>query len=116
MADWMFDRNGHATLIHDSDCFRDGHGKVIAWISGNSVYSLRGRHRGWFEDGVLYDSQNRVLGFLHDATGYLPSRPGTGGAPGMPGFGGRPGRPGFSGIPGRPGHGGWSNEDLSTYF
>jgi len=116
MSNWIFDRNGHATVILDSDCIRSSRGQVIAWISRNNVYTLQGSHCGWFEDGVLYDSHNRVLGFLPNATGYLPSRPGIGGTPGTPGFAGHPGRPGFSGAPGRPGCGGWSNEDLAMYF
>ena len=66
--------------------------------------------------GVIYDSNNKALGFLRNATGHLPSRPGLGGTPGTPGFSGRPGRPGFSGVPGKPGRGGWSQEDLDAYF
>jgi len=116
MTQWIFDRNGRATLILDSDCFRNNRGQVVAWISGTNVYTLNGRHCAWFEDGVLTDSHNRVLGFLRNATGHLPSRPGIGGTPGTLGFAGRPGRPGFSGTPGRPGRGGWSTEDLQTYF
>jgi len=115
MNNWIFNRNGRASAILDSDCIRSSHGQVIAWISGNNVYTLQGKHCGWFEEAVLYDSHNRVLGFLQNATN-LSSRPGMGGIPGTPGFAGRPGRPGFSGTPGRPGYGGWSNEDLGTYF
>lgn len=116
MADWIFDRHGRATLILDSDCIRNSRGQVVAWISGDNVYTLQGRHCGWLEDGVLADSHNRVLGFLRNATGHLPSRPGIGGTPGTPGFAGRPGRPGLSGTPGKPGRGGWSNEDLAAYL
>jgi len=116
MADWIFDANGNATIILDNDCFRDNYGRVIAWIDGNNVYSLNGYHIGWFEKGILYDSNNDVLGFLRNRTGHLPSIPGIGGTPGMPGFSGKPGKPGRSGTPGRPGYGGWSNENLRTYF
>lgn len=116
MCEWIFDKTGRATLILDTDCIRNNHGQMVAWISENNVFDLAGHHRGWFEDGVLADSRNHVLGFLRDATGHLPSRPGLGGTLGMPGFTGRPGRPGFSGVPGRPGRGGWSSEALATYF
>lgn len=116
MSDWIFGRSGLATVIYDNDCIRNRRGQVTAWISGINVYYRNGQHAGWFEDGVLSDSRNQVLGFLRDATGHLPSRPGIGGTPGTPGFGGRPGRPGFGGTPGRPGRGGWSSEDLSTYY
>ena len=116
MGEWMYNRNGKAVLIQDSDCLRSNHGQVVAWISGNNVFSINGRHCGWFEDGVLFDSCNCVLGFLSAATGQLPSRPGIGSTPGTPGFAGRPGRPGFSGIPGRPGRGGWYTNNLEAYF
>jgi hypothetical protein len=116
MANWLFDRDGQPRIIHDSDCLRDRHGRVCAWLSGGNVYSTRGRHVGWFEEGVIYDSHNRAIGFLADASGSTPARPVLAGAPGMPSFAGRPGRPGFAGAPGRPGKGGWSSDDLESYF
>lgn len=116
MAEWVFDRRGRATLIVDDDCVRSRRGRVIGWISGSSVYSLRGTHGGWHEDGVFYDSANRAIGFVADASGGLPSRPGLSGTPGMPGFSGRPGRPGLGGVPGRPGRGGWSSVPLQVYL
>ncbi len=75
MAEWIFDRNGNATAILDRDCIRTGSGDVAVWISGKNIYSLNGNHIGWFEHGVLYDSNNDAIGFLMDATG-LPGRPG----------------------------------------
>ena len=116
MANWLYNKGGHAEAIHDDDCIRSGMGHVRAWVVGSNVYSLHGRHIGWFEDGVLYDSHNRALGFLPEARGYLSGRPGLAGAPGMPGFAGRPGRPGLSGVPGRAGYGGWSAHDLAEYL
>jgi hypothetical protein len=116
MTEWLFDRHGSPRLILDDDCVRSASGGVIAWISGDGLFSLTGRHIGWYEDGVIYDRHNRSLGFTYDATGHLPSRPGTSGTPGMPGLSGRPGRPGFSGMSGRPGYGGWSDIDLTDYF
>ena len=80
------------------------------------MYNLNGKHIGWAENGVYYDSNNRTIGFTRDHTVHLPSIPGIGGMPGMPGLGGRPGRPGFSGTPGRPGYGGWSNDLLEDYL
>ena len=116
MAEWVFDRNGCPTLILDSDCIRNSRGQVLAWIYNNSVYTMQGRHVGWFENGVLSDSRNQVLGFTRNATGPTPGRPGLSGTPGMPGFAGRPGRPGLAGAPGRPGRGGWSLENITAYF
>jgi hypothetical protein len=117
MKDWIFDRRGNATLILDSDCIRSSYGQVIAWVSRNNVYTLQGSHYGWFEDGVLADSFNQVLGFIRNSTGHLPSRPGFSGTPiGTHGFACRPGRPAFSGTPTRPGRDGWSSQDLASYF
>jgi len=116
MAKWLHDRRGRVGLIIDGDCLRSSAGRVVAWISGTGVYSLDGKHKGWHERGVLYDSRNAALGFTSNASGHLPSRPGLAGEPGMPGFSGKPGRPGLPGMPGRPGYGAWSDWDLSTYF
>ena len=115
MAEWVYDKSGKATIILDDDCFRNSNGQVIAWISGTNIYSLQGKHIGWFEHGVIRDSNNSAIGFIKNC-GSLPSRPGLGGTPGMPGFSGRPGRPGFAGTPGKPGKGGWSNHALNSYF
>ncbi|MHC1697564.1 MAG: collagen-like protein [Geobacteraceae bacterium] len=116
MAEWVFDKNGTATIILDNDCLRNNSGSVVAWIAGQNIYSMNGNHIGWFNGGVFYDSNNNVLGFIMDSTGSMPYQPGTSGTPGMPGFSGRPGRSGFGGAPGRPGYGGWSSCDLKTYF
>jgi hypothetical protein len=116
MADWVFDRHGRPQFICERDCLLDSRGHVCAWLAGDNVYSTHGRHVGWFEQGVIYDSQNRALGFLEGATGPTPARPGLFGRPGTPGFAGRPGRPGLAGAPGRPGFGGWSAHDLQSYF
>jgi hypothetical protein len=116
MAEWLFDRRGRPRIIFDEDNIRSARGKVIAWISGNSVYSLQGRHLGWFEGGVVFDSRNCPIAFSCNRTGSLPSVPGIGGTPGMPGFAGVPGRPGLAGTPGRPSQGGWSQLDIEDYF
>ncbi len=116
MAEWIYDQNGRAALIYDNDCMRSKIGKVVAWVSNNNVYATNGRHRGWFEKGVFYDSNNRAVGFVRGASGSLPSRPGLGGAPGTPPFFAKPLRPLFAGTPARPGPGGWSDEDLKSYL
>lgn len=116
MAEWIFNKRGIATMIFDVDCIRNNQGLVIAWIKDNNFYSASGYHKGWFEKGVFYDSQNKVIGFLSTATSDLPYLPGISGRPGMPGFAGRPGKPGFNGTPGRPGFGGYSTYDFEHYF
>ena len=51
------------------------------------MYSSRGRHIGWFEGGVVFDSRNRALVF-GSWTANLPRLPGLFGAPRLPHFGG----------------------------
>jgi hypothetical protein len=46
MSDWIFDRHGQASLLLDDDCVREKRGRVIAWIVGGNVYTLRGQHCG----------------------------------------------------------------------
>lgn len=116
MANWLFDKGGSASLILDGDLVRSSRGVVVGWVVGSNVYSLNGKHLGWFEGGVIYDSHNCALAFSRNRTGTLPSVPGLGGTPGMPGFSGVPGRPGFSGTPGMPGRGGWSKHNAAEYF
>lgn len=115
--DWLYDRYGQATLFIYGDRFISQNGTNYGWLYNGHVYGLRdGRHIGWFENGILYDEHNKVIAFMRNATGHLPSRPGIGGTPGTPGIPGKPGRPGFSGISGRPGYGGWSSQSLDAFF
>src|SRR5687768_16299631 len=39
----------------------DGH--AVARLDGEQVYGWRGRHIGWFVDGILYDGTGYRLGF-----------------------------------------------------
>lgn len=116
MANWIFNRNGIATAIDCGDAIYDRTGRFRIWIYGKNLYNMYGYHIGWTESGVFYDSQNRILGFTQNCTGYLPSRPGISGTPAIPGLSGRPGKPGFSGEPGRPGYSGWSSYLLEDYI
>lgn len=117
--EWVFDQLGRPVLIMDGDRLRDSQGHLVAWIEGKDVFSLYGRHAGWFENGVFYDSWNRMLGFLKggSAPQCFPAFPGLAGVPGIPGFPGDPGKPGFPTPPGRPGYGcGWSAYELELYY
>ncbi|WP_313487203.1 4-fold beta flower protein [Atlantibacter hermannii] len=116
MFEWVYNKNGRPVILLESDCLRDNRGRVKAWLVGGNIYSLHGRHIGWYEDGVFYDSRNRALGFTRGHTGYIPNLPGLGGLPGMPGLAGKPGMPGLAGIPGRPDYGGWSETLFENYF
>ena len=115
--EWFFDKNGKAQMFLNDNIFISRNGHNLGWLFNGHIYGLRdGRHLGWYEDGVIYDGSNRVIAFLNDSKGYMPSRPGIGGIPGTPGIPGRPGTPGLSGIPGRPGYGGWSQLTIDEFF
>lgn len=117
MSDWMFGQSGKPEMLVDGDKFRDLTGCVVGWMHAGSVFTVLGRHHGWYEGGVLYDAANCAVGFIRSATGRIPSRPGLTSPPGRPGFPGAPGRPGLAGIPGRPGgNGGWSAIPLGSFF
>jgi hypothetical protein len=64
MTEWLFDRHGSPRLILDDDCVRSASGGVIAWISGDGLFSLTGRHIGWYEDGVIYDRHTALSDLL----------------------------------------------------
>lgn len=114
--EWFYDKNGQAVMFQYGDRLISRSGDNLCWIIDEYIYSLRsGRHIGWFEDGKIYDINNRVLAFLRNANN-LPYKPGLGGIPGTPGIPGKPGMPGRSGIHGRPGYSGFSNYDVIDYF
>ena len=43
----------------------DGH--VVACIDGEEVFGWRGRHIGWFVEGVLYDCKGFRIGFTAES-------------------------------------------------
>lgn len=88
----------------------------MGWVFGLSVFSLKGEHVGWFEDGVLYDIENRVLGFVPGAPGMQLEMPALAPEPAMPAFSKRPYVPGLRGRCLRPRGGGWSSQSLSSVF
>jgi hypothetical protein len=116
MAEWIFDQCGFAGVIFDEYSIRGRDGVVIAWVFGISVFSLAGEHMGWFEDGVLFDSDNSVLGFIESARGLNFVRPIVQPAPPMPSFRRRPYAPALHGKHGRPESINWSAHALETYF
>lgn len=88
----------------------------MGWVFGLSVFSLKGEHVGWFEDGVLYDIENRVLGFVPGAPGMQLEMPALAPEPAMPAFSKRPYVPGLRGRCLRPRGGGWSSQSLASVF
>ncbi len=116
VAEWIYDQYGLAGAILDDYSLRNRDGTVVAWVFGIGVFAMPGEHIGWFEDGVLYDSNNCALGFVEANKGLSLVTPVVMPAPSMPVFPRRPSTPRLHGKSGRPEPGGWSTHSLDTYF
>lgn len=100
----------------DEYCIRNLSGDAVGWVFGVSMFSLNGEHIGWFEDGVMYDVENRVLGFIAGARGLLSDPPELGAQPPVPALSKRPCVPTLRGRTARPRASGWSAYCLATYL
>lgn len=116
LATWVYDEIGCAGAILDEFCVRNLAGNTVGWVFGLSVFSLKGDHIGWFEDGVFYDVENNVLGFLPGARGLPLDAPALAPQPALPGFSKRPYVPTLRGRTARPAGKGWSTFCLATYL
>jgi hypothetical protein len=116
VAEWIYDQYGLAGAILDDYSIRNRDGNVIAWVFGIGVFALAGEHIGWFEDGVLFDSDNCALGFVSAAKGLKLVTPAVVSAPAIPQLPRRPSTPRLHGKPGRPEPGPWSSRSLTSYF
>lgn len=113
---WVVDDIGCPGAILDEFCIRNLAGATVGWVFGISVFSLKGEHIGWYEDGVLYDIENQVLGFIPGATGLALACPALAPEPAAPAFAKRPHVPALRGRAARPPGRGWSSFCLSTYL
>ena len=116
MVTWVYDEIGCAGAILDDFCIRNLAGHTVGWVFGLSVFSLKGEHIGWFEDGVFYDIENNLLGFLPGASGLTVDAPALAPEPTLPAFSKRPCVPGLRGRATRRKGRGWSTFCLATYL
>ena len=116
MLTWLYDGQGRAAAFLDEFCIRSVEGEPTAWVFGLSVFSLRGEHIGWFENGVLFDVDNQILGFLAGATGVKPDFPVPAAAPPVPVLSKRPYVPTLRARPVRQASTGWSRHSLADYI
>ena len=42
-------------------------GEPVAYLDGHSIYGFNGMHLGWFEDGIVWDHNGNVVGFVEGA-------------------------------------------------
>lgn len=72
MADELnfYDAQGMAVCyVDDGEHLYAFTGEAIAYLEGDRVYSYSGRFLGWFEDGWLFDQENRPLFHSEEAVG-----------------------------------------------
>lgn len=103
-------------MILDDFCIRNTSGNTVGWVFGLSMFSLKGDHIGWCEEGVFYDIENNILGFVPDAAGMPLATPGLAPEPPMPAFSKRPYVPGLHARSARPRGSCWSVHSLVEYF
>jgi hypothetical protein len=113
---WVYDEIGCPGAILDEFCLRNLSGKTVGWVFGLSVFSLKGEHLGWFEDGLFFDRDNKVLGFLPGATAAALELPALAPEPPTPSFAKRPCVPTLRGRAARPRGQGWSVHCLAHYL
>lgn len=99
----------------DEFCLRNLAGHTVGWVFGLSVFSLKGEHIGWFEDGVLFDVANKAIGFVPGAKAGL-DLPSLASEPPMPVLSKRPCVPTLRGRTARPRGHGWSVQSLGSYL
>jgi hypothetical protein len=116
LATLVYDEIGCAGAILDEFCIRNLTGHSVGWVFGLSVFSLKGEHIGWFEEGTFFDVENRVLGFVPGAKGLALALPPLAPEPVLPAFGKRPCVPTLRGRTARPRAKGWSRHCLASYF
>lgn len=116
MVTWVYDEIGCASAILDDFCIRNLSGHTVAWVFGLSMFSIKGEHIGWCEEGVFYDIHNNVLGFIPGATGLRLEPPALASEPALPAFSKRPHVPTLRGRGARPAGRGWSAFCLASYL
>jgi hypothetical protein len=116
LVTWVYDEIGCAGAILDEFCIRNLSGNTVGWVFGLSMFSLKGEHIGWFEDGAFFDIENNVLGFIPGTVGLAIDCPAPAPEPAMPPFSKRPHVPALRGRTARPAGRGWSTFCLATYL
>jgi hypothetical protein len=116
LVTWIYDEIGCAGAVLDDFCIRSLGGHTLAWVFGLSVFSLKGEHIGWYEDGVIFDIHNNVLGFIPGAAGLPLDAPALAPEPALPAFSKRPHVPTLRGRVARPSGHRWSAFCLASYL
>ena len=79
----VYDKQGTAKLwlISDERRFVDADGNSIGYLESDSAcYDYKGKHRGWYYDGIMRDTKGEPVGFSENSSGPSPALPITRGA------------------------------------
>ncbi len=79
----IYDKQGTAKLwlIPHEGRFVDADSNSIGYLEADGAcYDYKGKHRGWFYDGIMRDTHGEPTGFTENPTGPAPSLPVTRGA------------------------------------
>ncbi len=113
----FYDKNGRTVAYTtDSGYIYLYSGKPVAYIYGNSVYSLSGRHLGWFGNGWIRDHVGACVMFCTGVTGgparpAHQAKPAKGARQALPGKGARQAKPA---MPAK--QSSWSHTPATTFL
>lgn len=68
----FYDRGGNPISYlseRDNETIFLFNGTPVAYIYDSSVYSFRGKHLGWYENGWIYDNNGYCIFFSQNASG-----------------------------------------------
>lgn len=116
MLTWVYDEIGCPGVLVDEFSIRNLAGHTVGWVFGLSVFSLNGEHLGWCENGVFFDIDNKVLGFVPGAAPAGLALPPLAPEPRIPLLSKRPCVPALRGRSARGRGNGWSRHCLASYF
>jgi hypothetical protein len=73
----FYDKSGRAVayVAEDGETIYHWNGTPVAYLVGESVYAIRGRHLGWFDTGWIRDRGGAPVVFTPEAGGSGPMKP-----------------------------------------
>lgn len=116
MQEWFYDRTGDKRFYLEEDRFLNTEGKQIATLEGEDIIVNSGEMVGTFRSGVVFDTDGRMVAFIENAKGYIPTAADVTGSSGMADQAYAPGGLGLSGEPYVPVSGDWSDVTLEDFF
>ncbi len=114
--EWIYDKNGDTKIYLEEDKFMTKNGKQVGTLEGEDIFSIEGEYVGSFQNGVIFDTDNRPVAFTERAKDYIPSGSDITGSDGIDDLSFVPEGLGFSGSVYNPISGGWSDINVEELF